>query len=1534
MKKLKLFLTLLVLVTCSMGLWADPVVLFHESFGSGSTSGTQTWSHANGNQTGVEAVMANAGLTSSATNAKQSKQSTGNNYSGVAGASLMGNQGSTSGEVVATYVVGPLVTTNCSDMVVSFAVKYGSVADSYYSNLYYSTDNSSWTAVTTTGGPTTANNWGVKTSTSTIPASSTIWFKIEYSLGKKGGNPYIDEFDLSGVYAVSTTPSVSADPESVEFGTVKQYTTTDESYWVLEDVKITGENLTDDVVITSNFTSVFNIVDPTKAAGVAASLTITPKDGAIDTTITISASTYSSGVIEKTITVSSAKETPEFTALNIPVSITLTETFSVSVVVNDDEMGTATVNGVASVYADDETDLVLLAEAKPGYEFVNWTFSDPDNIVKNDGDENKASITVLAAADQTITANFQAQSCTGLPAPTYRGDWITYQSLNVSWYEVENAESYLVTLKQGETVIVENESVTTYSFLKAGLEAKTTYTLIVMAVGDGTTYCAENNPVLEKSFTTSDYPAATLTLSEIGYERTLAGEHKVKDVVTLPTTAEVNAYGKVFVGWRTNSWNVTPEYAPGAEYTLNNEANVLYAVYATETPGTTTTATDNLTNSLIGISGTSYDYWSGKTSNSDAVYAGNSAGGNEAIQLRSKENAGIVTTTSGGKAKKVTLTWNSNTAATRTVDIYGKNTAYSSSADLYGENPGTLLGSLNIDNAKEGVSELTIPDSAFIGLRSNSSALYLDNIAIEWSKTSASTYSNYTTSGARYFASLEELVAADVPDDKDVVVSFSNLTITDTWGKTGAWINVQDKYSHDIEFAANSAEHEAVWNLGGQISGTNIAGKWRTNTDESFIFLDSWDGFTYIAPTTLEWSATEATVVKDADDNVFPLLTKTPEALEGVTFSSSNADAATIDENTGEITLVAAGTTTITAKFAGNENYLASEASYTLTVKEPAGLAWSAATGKAYTVGNAASVPSLTNPNSLTVTYTSTDKTVATIDGDGVIDPLKAGTTTIKASFAGNDTYVAAEVEYTLTVYAPTSIVITGEATKTEYDADETFSFAGLGAKAIFTDDTEYEIPAAEIAWKAAPEVISANGNVEVTATWKGLTSAVKNIDVTVMIVCSNLPATTGIASSYITDHSISVSWKAVENAESYLVTLKQGENVIVENQSVTGTQFVKIELQPATTYTLSVMAVGNGVEYCEDGNDVWEQNFTTNAKPTVTFEQPEHGTLVVKHGDDIIESGATVEDGWWLTVEATPADGYKLLSIMAGETDITEAKQFQVGQSDVTISAAFEEKPLPVVGLAGTFNNWDASKALFVPATDKQSASVTITLEAGVDSLKIVSDGNWLTQYGLGGLYRIKRDWPKVEPANVVNVGGNNIVIDVDMNGDYTFTWNYADSTLFVTYPELPEKKFYLRGSFNNWAWDIQMVNDEGVWSASVVLEAATDYQFKIARVQLGESHFGAKDADNHMYYGNSTNWELTSILGGNNINLTTTTEASYTFYFIEEGAKLDVVIPEAPTGVDELNAADKAVKSLENGLLIIRRGDKSYNAQGQLIK
>ena len=151
----------------------------------------------------------------------------------------------------------------------------------------------------------------------------------------------------------------------------------------------------------------------------------------------------------------------------------------------------------------------------------------------------------------------------------------------------------------------------------------------------------------------------------------------------------------------------------------------------TVSEASTTSITDELTYALIGVTGTSYSDWSNKKSNSNAVYAGQSAGGNNSIQLRSNNNnSGIITTASGGKVTKVKLTWNSNSADGRTISVYGSSTAYSTAADLYdSEKQGTLLGEI-----KNGSStELEIEgDYTFIGLRSKSSALYLDKVEITW----------------------------------------------------------------------------------------------------------------------------------------------------------------------------------------------------------------------------------------------------------------------------------------------------------------------------------------------------------------------------------------------------------------------------------------------------------------------------------------------------------------------------------------------------------------------------------------------------------------------------------------------------------------------------------------------------------------------------------------------------------------------------------------------------------------------------------
>lgn len=83
-----------------------------------------------------------------------------------------------------------------------------------------------------------------------------------------------------------------------------------------------------------------------------------------------------------------------------------------------------------------------------------------------------------------------------------------------------------------------------------------------------------------------------------------------------------------------------------------------------------------------------------------------------------------------------------------------------------------------------------------------------------------------------------------------------------------------------------------------------------------------------------------------------------------------------------------------------------------------AGLAYEFASYEA-TLDETFTAPQLTNPYNLSVTYTSSDANVATVASDGAVTLVGAGTTTITASFAGNDTYAAGSASYTLTVVDP-----------------------------------------------------------------------------------------------------------------------------------------------------------------------------------------------------------------------------------------------------------------------------------------------------------------------------------------------------------------------------------------------------------------------------------------------------------------------------------------------------------------------------------
>ena len=218
----------------------------------------------------------------------------------------------------------------------------------------------------------------------------------------------------------------------------------------------------------------------------------------------------------------------------------------------------------------------------------------------------------------------------------------------------------------------------------------------------------------------------------------------IEDKISLPATEPAACEGKEFVGWTATenyeSATVAPTFAEdGDTYSVDT----YYAVYATPGEGGGGSVNDQLTNATTGV-GTVTDYanWSGKSGSSGAVYAGNSAGSNGTIQLRSNNsNSGIVSTTSGGTIAKVTVDWNSGTANGRVLQVIGRNTAYTEATNLYGSGRGTVLGTIEYGST----TELTVSGSyEYVGVRSSSGALYLNSITFTWNQGGVS-YGDYTT---------------------------------------------------------------------------------------------------------------------------------------------------------------------------------------------------------------------------------------------------------------------------------------------------------------------------------------------------------------------------------------------------------------------------------------------------------------------------------------------------------------------------------------------------------------------------------------------------------------------------------------------------------------------------------------------------------------------------------------------------------------------------------------------------------------------
>lgn len=167
---------------------------------------------------------------------------------------------------------------------------------------------------------------------------------------------------------------------------------------------------------------------------------------------------------------------------------------------------------------------------------------------------------------------------------------------------------------------------------------------------------------------------------------------------------------------------------------------------------------------------------------------------------------------------------------------------------------------------------------------------------------------------------------------------------------------------------------------------------------------------------TFSWTATSAEIdINNGDITTLPTLTNTYEGA--VNYDSSNKGVATIGETDGQITIVGAGTTTITATLASDPEV---KSSYELTVnKTTATLEFEQSI---YTVNfeDIITLKAVSNNPNAQITYSATE-------GDWYIDETSgeflagttAGSVTVTATMAESDKYTGATTTCTVNIVDP-----------------------------------------------------------------------------------------------------------------------------------------------------------------------------------------------------------------------------------------------------------------------------------------------------------------------------------------------------------------------------------------------------------------------------------------------------------------------------------------------------------------------------------
>lgn len=413
-------------------------------------------------------------------------------------------------------------------------------------------------------------------------------------------------------------------------------------------------------------------------------------------------------------------------------------------------------------------------------------------------------------------------------------------------------------------------------------------------------------------------------------------------------------------------------------------------------------------------------------------------------------------------------------------------------------------------------------------------------------------------------------------------------------------------------------------------------------------------------------------------DSIIPTVSPSDATNNAVTWTSSNESIATVDA-TGKVTAVGAGTTNITA-IAGSYT-----ASCKVNVLVPlSGIALNQ-TSLSINKGENETLTVTYNPVNTTenkmVIWTSSDKTVATVDSNGKVTAVGAGTANITAnvgSFTAScevNVYVPIK-EITLSQTSLNLNIGENETLTVTYNPDNTTDDKTVTWAS--NDDTVATVdPEGKV-------MVVGNGTATITATSADGSKTVSCVVWSGSLSAPKIPNT--VSSGY---NSIKVSWEPVNDSSGYQIyraTSKTGSYSWIKNTD--STSYMDTGLTSGKTYYYKVMAFrygGNATAYSSYSAEA-------SAKPvpampasvkaaSYSYNSAKISWKSVSGASGYMIYRSTSKTGTYQIIKTTTSTSYADTGLTTGKTYYYKVRAFRyVGSTKVysSYTTVVSAKPIP----------------------------------------------------------------------------------------------------------------------------------------------------------------------------------------------------------------------------------------------------------------